>query len=84
MVYFIAIWYILLPFGIFYCHLVYFIAIWYILLPFGIFCGDLGIFYYHLVYFMAIWYILRSFWYTFPVLVCCAKKNLATLIEARQ
>jgi hypothetical protein len=32
-----AIWYIVLPFGIFYCHLVYFIAIWYI------FC--------HLVYF---------------------------------
>jgi hypothetical protein len=27
----------LLPFGIFYCHLVYFKSIWYILLPFGIF-----------------------------------------------
>jgi hypothetical protein len=28
---------------------------------------------------MAIWYILWSFWYIFfPVLVCCAKKNLAT------
>jgi hypothetical protein len=34
---------------------------------------DVGIFYYHLVYFIVIWYI-------FPVLVCCAKKNLATLL----
>jgi hypothetical protein len=45
---------------------VYFVAIWYILWPFGIFCG-------HLVYFVAIWYI-------FPVLVCCTKINLATLL----
>jgi hypothetical protein len=37
----------------------------YILRPFGIFCG-------YLVYFMVIWYV-------FPVLVCCATKNLATL-----
>jgi hypothetical protein len=44
----------------------YFMAVWSILQPFGIFCG-------HLVYFMVIWYI-------FPVLVCCAKKNLATLL----
>jgi hypothetical protein len=48
---FMSIWYILLPFGIFYCHLVYFIAIWYIF-----------------------W-----FWYIFPLLVFCSKKNLATL-----
>jgi hypothetical protein len=33
----VAIWYILWPFGIFYCHLVYFVAIWYILLSFGIY-----------------------------------------------
>jgi hypothetical protein len=51
--------------GIFYGHLVYFKAVWSILWPFGIF-------YDHLIYFMAIWYI-------FPVLVCCIKKNLATL-----
>jgi hypothetical protein len=30
------IWSILMPFGIFYGHLVYFMAIWYILWPFGI------------------------------------------------
>jgi hypothetical protein len=29
LVYFIAIWYIIWPFGIFYSHLVYFMAIWY-------------------------------------------------------
>jgi hypothetical protein len=38
---------------------------WYILCPFGLFYG-------HLVYFMVVWYI-------FTVLVCCTKKNLATL-----
>jgi hypothetical protein len=43
-------------------------VIWSILKPFGIPCGHLG-------YFMAIWYIS-------PVLVCCAKKNLAALIVA--
>jgi hypothetical protein len=65
-------------------HLVYFTAIWYILWSFGIFCGHL--------YFVVIWYILRSFifcghlvyfaviWYIFPVLVCCTKENLATLL----
>jgi hypothetical protein len=42
-------------------------TIWYILRPFGIFCGHLG-------YFMVIWYIFH------PVLVCCTKKNLATLL----
>jgi hypothetical protein len=25
--------------------------------------------------------ILCAFWYIFPVLVCCAKKNLATLLD---
>jgi hypothetical protein len=33
---------------------------------------DVGLFYGNLVYFTAIWYI-------FPVLECCANKNLATL-----
>jgi hypothetical protein len=80
-----AIWFILWSFGIFYSHLVYFVAIWHILWSFGIF-------YSHLVYFVAIWHILWSFgifyghlayfvaiWYIFTVLVCCIKKNLATL-----
>jgi hypothetical protein len=39
---------------------------WHILQPFCIF-------HVHLVYFVVIWYI-------FPVLVCCTKKNLATLL----
>jgi hypothetical protein len=51
--------------GIFYIYSVYFIDIQYILRPIGIFYG-------HFVYSMVIWYI-------FPVLVCCNKKNLATL-----
>jgi hypothetical protein len=33
---------------------------------------------------MATWYILLSFWYIFPVLVCCAEKNLATLLSDRR
>jgi hypothetical protein len=37
-------WYILWPFGVFYCHLVYFVAIWYIVWQFGICNG-------HLIYF---------------------------------
>jgi hypothetical protein len=53
-------------FGIFCGHLVYFVVIWDSLWSFGIFCG-------HLVYFVVIWYI-------FPLLVCCTKKNLATLL----
>jgi hypothetical protein len=32
-------------------------------------------------YFMTIWYILCSLGTFFPVLVSCAKKNLATLVE---
>jgi hypothetical protein len=45
--------------------LVYFMAIWSIVGPFGTFCGQL-------VY-------LLSFGIFFPVLVCCANKNPATL-----
>jgi hypothetical protein len=49
---------------------------------------DEGKCYGHLVYFTAISYILwrfgnyvgMSFWYIIPVLVCCTKKNLATLV----
>jgi hypothetical protein len=58
---------------IFYCHLVHFTAIWCILLtlgrcillPFGAFCGNV-------VYFVVNWSM-------FDILVCCTKKNLATL-----
>jgi hypothetical protein len=46
-------------------HLLFYMAICYFIWPFVILYG-------HLVYFMAIWYI-------FPLLVCCVKKNLATL-----
>jgi hypothetical protein len=42
-----------------------------------------GIFYGYRKYFMAIWYILWSFGIFFPVLVCCTKKNLATLVAIR-
>jgi hypothetical protein len=68
LVYFVAVWYILWPFGIFCGHLAYFVAIWNILWPFGIhYIWFFGIFYGHLVYFMAL----------FQVLVYCTKKNLA-------
>jgi hypothetical protein len=73
LVYFMVFWYILWLFGIFYGYLVYFIVIWYILWLFGIF-------YCYLVHFMVIWYILWLFGIFFHVLVCCTKKNLATLI----
>jgi hypothetical protein len=54
---------------------------WYIVWP-------LGIFYSHLVYFVAIWYILWPFGIHIlwpfgifsPVLECCTKKHLATLV----
>jgi hypothetical protein len=49
-------------------NLVYFKAFWYILLSLG------GIFCYHLLY-------LWLFGIFFPVLVCCTKKNLATLVR---
>jgi hypothetical protein len=52
---------------------------------------DVGLFYGHLVYFTAICYTyvfcghLKHFmviWYIFPILVCCTKKNLATLTRS--
>jgi hypothetical protein len=49
--------------------LAYFMDNWFILQPFGVLYG-------HLAYFLVIWCI-------FPHLVCCTKKNLATLITAR-
>jgi hypothetical protein len=36
----------------------------------------------HLVYFRAIWYAFWLFGIFFPVLVCCAKKNPATMAKA--
>jgi hypothetical protein len=51
--------------SIFYEYFVYLKAIGNILWPFGIF--------------FVIWYILWPFGKLFPVLVCCTKKNLATL-----
>jgi hypothetical protein len=42
-----------------------------------------GIFYGHLVYFVAVWNIFWSFSIFSPVLVCCTKKNLATLPSIR-
>jgi hypothetical protein len=48
-----------------------------ILCPFGQFSG-------HLAHFMAIWYILPQFGTFLPVLVCCIKKNLATLFNRRR
>jgi hypothetical protein len=58
--------------GLFYGLLVYFTAFWSILRPFGIFivicCIEFS------------WAYLMVICYFFPVLVCCAKKNLATLI----
>jgi hypothetical protein len=41
----------------------------------------LGLFYGHLAYFVAIWQFFMVIWYIFPVLVCCTKKNLATLFQ---
>jgi hypothetical protein len=46
---------------------------WYILWPFGIFYG-------HEEFFITILYICAQLVYFFPVLVCCNKKNLATLL----
>jgi hypothetical protein len=54
--------------------LVYSMAIRSILRPFGIFCG-------HLVYSVAIGYYFMVIWYIFPVLVNCANRNLAILVE---
>jgi hypothetical protein len=41
---------------------------------------DVGKFY-DLLTFRSFYGHLRSVWYIFPVLVCCAKKNLATLVH---
>jgi hypothetical protein len=71
--------------GISYGHLVYFTAFWYILGLFGIFYTCLVVYFSP---FWFAWYILWLFryifilvwwYYIFPVLVCCTKKNLATL-----
>jgi hypothetical protein len=51
------------------CWYRYCISIWYILRPFGIFYG-------HLAYFWL-------FSIIFPVLVCCSKNNLATLMSTK-
>jgi hypothetical protein len=45
-----------------------------ILWPLDILCG-------HYIYFVAIWNILWLFGIFPPFLVCCAKKNLATLLQ---
>jgi hypothetical protein len=42
------------------------------------------VFYGHLVYFVAISYILWIFGIFFPVLVCCAVKNLAAPLQSRE
>jgi hypothetical protein len=57
----------------------------------GLALDDFGLFYGHLVYFwpfmyyisVAIWYMLWLFGKSFPVLVCCTKKNLANLVSSR-
>jgi hypothetical protein len=84
-VYFMVIWYISWYFGIFHGTLVYFMVLWYISWHFGIFHGTL-------VYVMVLWYIswyygifhgtlVFAFLVFFAFLVCCTKKNLATLLE---
>jgi hypothetical protein len=45
----------------------------------GLAMEDVGVFYCHFVYFVAILYILLPFGMLLPVLVCCSRKNLATL-----
>jgi hypothetical protein len=49
----------------------------------GLAMVDVGTFYGHLFYLTYIWYLLCPFRYilwSFSVLVCCTKKNLATLV----
>jgi hypothetical protein len=46
----------------------------------GLAMEDVRIFYGYLEYFMAIWYIFGKFGVFSPILVCCVKKNLATLV----
>jgi hypothetical protein len=43
-----------------------------------------GLFYDHFVYFAAIWDNLWLFGTFFPPLVCCIKKNLATMIVTKK
>jgi hypothetical protein len=50
----------------------------------GIFYGHLVYFTAPLVYFVTFWYILWLFGVFFPFLVCCTKKNLATLVNTHQ
>jgi hypothetical protein len=45
--------------------------------------GKCWLFYCYSEYFTDIWYILCPFGTFFTVLVCCAKKNLATLVSLR-
>jgi hypothetical protein len=56
-----------IPFGLLYGHLVYFVAVWYVIWLFAIYFSRFGFLYGYLIY-------------IFPILVCCTKKNLATLI----
>jgi uncharacterized membrane protein YhaH (DUF805 family) len=74
--YFMPIWYILWLIAIFYGYLVYFMVNWSILWLFGLFYG-------YLVYFMVILYILWLFGIFLPVLACCSKRNLATLMSVQ-
>jgi hypothetical protein len=66
---------------VFYVHFLHFKAIWYILWPFGAFCGHLGIFCGHLGIFCGHLGIFCGHLVYFSILVCCTKKNLATLLE---
>jgi hypothetical protein len=84
--YFMSIWFILQPFGVFYGHWLYFMAIGYIcIMAIGYILWLLGIFYGHWVHIMAIGYILWPLGIFYGYLVHffpfrCSKKNLATLV----
>jgi hypothetical protein len=61
--YFMATWYILLPFRIFCGHLVYFVDSCYILWPVAEFCGHLLYLYGYLVCVFPFWYVVpRKIW----------------------
>jgi hypothetical protein len=45
----------------------------------GLAIEDISLFCSYFVYFMAIWFSLCLFGVNIPILVCCTKKNLATL-----
>jgi hypothetical protein len=81
--YVVDIWYILRQFGAFYSSLVCILysnlcvaVIWYILRQFGAFYSSLVCILYSSLCVAVIWYISS-------LLVCCAKKNLATLVSCR-